>query len=192
MDMKKDVSTTKGSDMDERKIVSRILRGDEKTLRFFYLHFQPRLSTFIKNKIAREEDAEEILQDTFLATIEGFRDFAFRSSIFTFICSIANHKIIDFYRKKKVKKILFSQMPEVETLVSALLGPEEVLDEALLKDKIKNTFRRLTPAYQKILKLKYIYGYSVGEIASMLSISFKSAESQLFRARKAFVAAYSV
>lgn len=178
--------------MDEKQIVARILSGDEKALRFFYLHFQTRLGTFIKNKIAGEEDAEEILQDTFLAAIEGFRDFAFRSSIFTYICSIANHKIIDFYRKKKVKKILFSQMPEVETLVSALLGPEAVLDEELLKEKIKYTFRRLTPTYQKILKLKYIYGYTVGEIANMMSISFKSAESQLFRARKAFVAAYSL
>jgi len=183
-------STKLESMTNEKELVAQILDNDEHALRFFYRHFQPRLLTFIKNKIAVSEDAEEILQDTLLATLEGLRDFSFRSSLFTFICSIANHKIIDFYRRKKIKKILFSQLPEVEPLLSTIFGPEEALDEELLREKIRETFAKITPRYTRILRLKYIYGYTVSEIARKLSISFKSAESQLFRARRAFVAAY--
>jgi RNA polymerase sigma-70 factor (ECF subfamily) len=178
--------------MDERQTVNKILSGDEPTLRYFYRHFQPSLLTYIRNKIANEADAEEIMQDTFLATIEGFRDFSFRCRLFTFLCSIANHKIIDFYRKKKIKSIFFSHLAEFEPLVSTLLGPEEKLDEELLRQKIAQTFERLTPRYRQILRLKYIYGFSVGEIAYKLSISFKSAESQLFRARRAFATAFAL
>lgn len=175
---------------NEKELVAKILQDDERALLYFYRHFSPRLSTFIKHKIGCEHDAEEILQDTLLATIEGLRDFSFRSSLFTFICSIAYHKVIDFYRKKKIKNIFFSQLPEVESLIATFFGPEDALDEELLKKKIKETFRRIAPKYTVILKLKYIYGYSVEEIATKLSISFKSAESQLFRARRAFVGAY--
>lgn len=172
------------------QIIKEILKGDEKSLRNFYHHYQPRLLTFIKNKIANENDAEEILQDTLLATIEALRNFSFRSSLFTFICSIAMHKIIDFYRKKKIKNVVFSKIPDVEPLISTLIGPEETFDSEILKKNIKDAFTSIAPGYRMILKLKYEYGYSVMEIAAKLSISFKSAESQLFRARRAFATAY--
>lgn len=177
--------------MDDKKIVFQILAGNKRALRYFYNAYKPRLYSFIKSKIADEADAEEILQDTLLATIEALRDFSFRSRLFTFIFSIANHKVIDFYRRKKIKTVVFSRLPDVEPLVSTLFGPEESLDEELLKQKIKLAFGSITPKYRQILKLKYIYGFSVTEIAEKLSISFKSAESQLFRARQAFALAYS-
>ncbi|MBI3380209.1 RNA polymerase sigma factor [Candidatus Gottesmanbacteria bacterium] len=178
--------------MDDKQLVTQILKGNEKALRYFYDKYQPRLLTFITNKIANEKDAEEILQDSLLAALEALRDFSFRSSLFTYICSIANHKVIDFYRRRKIKAIVFSKIPDVEPLISTLFGPEKLLDEALLKQKIKQTFRNITPRYSKILKLKYVYGYTVSEIARKLSISFKSAESQLFRARQEFALAYLI
>lgn len=177
--------------MDDKKLVTQILQGQEKSLRFFYKTYKPRLLNFIKNKIANENDAEEILQDVLLASLDAMRDFSYRSSLFTFICSIANHKVIDFYRRKKIKDIVFSRITNLEPLISTLFGPEESLDEELLRQKIKETFKVLAPRYRQILHLKYIYGLSVMEIAQKLSISFKSAESQLFRARRAFVLAYT-
>jgi RNA polymerase sigma-70 factor, ECF subfamily len=178
--------------INEKEIIDGILKGDESSLRIFYRHFKPSLSTFIRNRVSNEKDAEEILQDTLFDTIEGLRDFGFRCRLFTFICSIANHKIIDFYRRKKIKSIIFSRSKSIEPMLMTLLGPENVLDDALLRQNIESTFRKISPTYQKILKLKYIYGYSVGEIANKLSISFKSCESHLFRARKAFAAAYII
>ncbi len=178
--------------IDEKQLVAAILGGKETALRKFYRYYSSRMLTFIRRKIDNENDAEEILQDTLLATLEGLRDFSFRSSLLTFICAIAMHKIIDFYRKKKLKNIVFSKIKDIEPLVSTLVGPENALDEELVKQKIKVVFGTLTPTYRLILELKYIQGYTVTEIAEKLSISFKSAESQLFRARKAFVAIYSL
>ncbi|HKZ45533.1 MAG TPA: RNA polymerase sigma factor [archaeon] len=178
--------------INEGRIVSEVLKGNENALREFIHHFQSPLYSYILRRINDRSDAEEVMQDTLLATVEGFRDFSFRSSLFTFICSIANHKIIDFYRKRKIKQIVFSRLEGIEPLLSTLLGPEEALDEEMLRQKIHQTFDALAPKYRQILKLKYVYGYSVEEIAAQLSISFKSAESTLFRARRAFVLAYSV
>src|SRR3989338_8203612 len=143
----------------EKALVNRILAGDEAALNAFYKKYYPSLYTFISKKINSPEDIEEILHDSFLATIEALRDFSFKCSLFTFICSIANHKVIDFYRRKKIKKIVFSKFESIEPLLSSIFGPEVILDEEILKENIKTTF--------------------------------KSAESQLFRARKAFVSVYS-
>lgn len=172
-------------------MVSGIVRGDERALRAFYQTYRRPLSQFIRSRIANEQDNEELLQDILLGAIDALRDFSFRSSLFTFLCSIAQHKIIDFYRRKKIRHVVFSKIGDVESLLSSLSGPEEALNDEMVRVKIKETFTRIMPMYGKILKWKYVYGYSVEEIAQKLSTTFKSAESQLFRARKAFVAAYA-
>ena len=175
----------------ESRLIRKILAHDKTALRQFYLTYSPRLLRFIRHKVGSREDIEEIAQDTLFAFLEGARDFTGRCSLSTYLCSIANYKIVDFYRKKKLKKIVFSQLPDgMETLVSELAEPEKLLDKALESQKISAIFKRLSPLYAQILRLKYVEGRSVVEIARILTISFKAAESVLFRARKAFVKLY--
>ncbi|OGF99440.1 hypothetical protein A2Y99_00160 [Candidatus Gottesmanbacteria bacterium RBG_13_37_7] len=176
--------------MNEKELVSNIVKGNEKALFIFYHRFLKPLEKYVSHKVEDENDVEEIVQDVFFAAIEAFRDFSFRSSVFTFLCSIANHKVIDFYRRKKIKKVVFSKISDIEPLIATFLGPEEKFNEVLIKEKISETLQKITPKYGYILKLKYIYGYSVAEMAEKLSVSFKTIESRLFRARKAFVEAY--
>lgn len=176
--------------MDETETIDRILRGDRRALSVFYQTYAPKLERYLGTKVGSPADAEEILQDTLFAFLEAIRDFAGSSSLQTFLFSICNHKIIDFYRRKKFKHIVFSAVPQLEALVSPLLNPEEELDSALLKEKIHRVFDQLLPHYRHILTLKYIDNLSVNEIAHKLSVTFKSAESRIFRARKAFVEAF--
>lgn len=78
-------------------------------------------------------------------------------------------------------------MPQMESIVSTLLSPEEELDATLAKEKIHTVLAHILPRYRQILVLKYIEGHSVEEISRKLALTFKSVESQLFRARRAFV-----
>ncbi|MCX8009239.1 MAG: RNA polymerase sigma factor [Patescibacteria group bacterium] len=176
--------------MEEFKIIERILNRDERALYEFYIRYKENLLAFIRRKVEKESDCEEILQDTFFAFLESLRDFHGKSSIKTFLFSICNHKIVDYYRRKKLKHIVFSQLPQLEQLISPLLEPEEAFDESHVREKISRVFSELLPRYREILIYKYIEGRSVDDIARILRLSFKSAESRLFRARKAFVKAY--
>lgn len=190
--MTKNNQTTNISSMTEdARLIARLLLPDRRAAQEFYDRFAPRLFRFIRRKIASEQDVEEIAQDTLFAFLEGIRDFTGRSSLNTYLCSIAANKIVDFYRKKRLARIVFSQLPEgLEPLISELADPQKILDNSLLRQKIISVLSRLSPRYRKIIHLKYIEGRSVVEIARILSLSFKSAESILFRARKAFVKIY--
>lgn len=176
--------------MTDHQLVTNILSGDEPSLRYFYQTYSSKLTAFVRGRLGDEKDVEEIVQDTFLASLDALRDFTFKCSLSTFLCSIAKRKVVDFYRKKKLKRILFSQFPQIESLLSLLTTPEEKLDEKLLVEKIEKTFNRLPGRYKRILKLKYIEGFTVDEIALELSMSFKGIESMLFRARKAFASEF--
>ena len=173
--------------MDDTTLIKRLFARDRRSVSQFYHEYAPQLRRFILGRVSHTQDAEEVLQDTLFAFLEGLRDFQGKSSIRTYLFSICQHKIIDFYRRKKMKHIVFSRVPQLETLVSPVLGPEEELDVTLVQEKIRTVFARLIPTYRQVLKLKYLDHVSVEEIAKKLTITFKSAESRLFRARRAFV-----
>ncbi len=52
------------------------------------------------HKVSDEEQARDLVQDTFLAAAVKLDSFRGESSPKTFLFSISNHKIIDHYRKK--------------------------------------------------------------------------------------------
>ncbi len=173
--------------MKQSELVTQILQRNRRALYLFYRTYTPKLGRLIAAKVSRPEDAEELLQDTLFAFLESLRDFHGQSKLDTYLYAICQHKIIDYYRRKKIKQLLFSQMPTLEKIVSPFFNPEQELDTKLLEEKISQTFNRILPRYKQVLTLKYLDGLSVLAIASKLAVSFKSAEAQLFRARKAFI-----
>jgi RNA polymerase sigma-70 factor (ECF subfamily) len=173
--------------MDDSHVIDQILAHDRSALAHFYHTYAPKLRRHIAARVQRPEDVEEILQDTLFGFLEAIRDFGGRSSIQTFLYAICHNKIVDFYRKKKFKHVVFSQMPQLELLVSPILDPEAEFDAKLARLKIRKVLGRMIPVHRQVILLKYLENVSVEGIAEKLSISFKSAESRLFRARKAFV-----
>jgi len=176
--------------MSDKDVLRGILRNDESVLRYFYTLHQKTLFRFINKQIKDVYTVEEITQDAFLDFIERLRFFRGDSSLKTFLYSIARNKVIDYIRKKKIKKILFSAIPSfiLEKLSPVFLDDE--IEKQELIDKINQTFKAIPNDYRVVLRLKYIEGEHVAEIARRLSVSFKATESMLFRARKAFIKAY--
>lgn len=171
----------------EKKLVDKIIKRDEKALWSFYQKYKKPVFNYIYRQVNDQYLAEEITQDVFFSFIENLRDFRGQCSLKTFLYSIVKHKVIDAIRKKKLKKILFSRLPEyvVEGLSTIILDDE--LERRELAIKIKETFIKLPKDYRLILRLKYIKGEKVKKIAQQLTMSFKATESLLFRARKAFI-----
>lgn len=175
----------------ERKLIEKLLAGDRKTLDTLYHSFYPALRDFVYVRINDKHVAEELAQDIFLQFLDSARDFRFESSIKTFLYTIARNKVIDYIRKKKVKKVFFSHIPSfiVEGLATVVMDDE--LERKDLQQKLEQAFAALPHDYQLVLRLKYIDDKPVGEIAQALSRTFKSTESLLFRARQAFIAVYN-
>lgn len=175
-------------------LIKRLLSRDPSAVKEFYDTYSVLLLRFIRRKVGDEQDVEEIAQDVLFAFLEGARDFAGNCKLSTYLCSIASHKIVDYYRKKKLKRVVFSQLPQgLEQLLTDSLSipPEEVMSQQFVTDKIASVFKALQPHYAKILTMKYVEGRSIDEIAGKLSFTYKAVESVLFRARKTFVKLYS-
>ena len=152
----------------------------------FYKKYCLGIKGFIAKKIDDEGVVEEITNDVMLAAINSGERFEGKCSEFSWLCSIANHKIVDYYRKKKLKTVLFSVSPVFEEIVDKSLSPERDVLKNELKEEIKKTFQEIGASYKKILRLKYIEGWKVSEIAKKTKTTIKSVESKLTRAKKQF------
>ena len=174
----------------DQEVLKKILRNDQRSIYSFYKKHKKQLLNYISRQVDFQS-AEEIMQDSFVAFFESLRDFRGQSSLKTFLFSISRHKTIDYIRKKKLKKILFSALPTnfIDSIAYVLFDDE--IEKSILHQKIEKTLLRLPNDYIAILRLRYWEGYKVAAIADKLKISFKAAESLLFRARKAFIQNYN-
>jgi RNA polymerase sigma-70 factor (ECF subfamily) len=100
----------------EKELVEKIVRQDQEAIKQLYENYQERLKNYIIGRIDNPRDVEELLQDTFISTINSLANFNFKCSLSSYIFSIARHEIADFYRKRKIKTVLFSKFPFLETV----------------------------------------------------------------------------
>jgi len=156
------------------------------TVNDFYYKYYKSVKGFVSKRIDDESVVEEIVNDVFLAAYNSLPNFNHQCTEFSFICGIAKHKIIDYYRKKKLKTILFSANPMFEEMADKALTPERDVLKNELKEEIGKTFGELREGYGKLLRLKYIDGWKIKKIAEILEISTKAVESKLSRAKKEF------
>ena len=159
---------------------------DNRQLRVFYKETQPKLKRWLMSRVASEADADEIVQDSYLSLLDSLPLYQGKSSLWTFLVSIAKHEVADYWRKRYAKKAILT------TPFADQVYTEKLYSKVQLALTIKKVYKRLLPHEVQILKWKYEENLEVGEIARRLKISLKAAESRLFRARQAFKVAYAM
>lgn len=161
-----------------------ILAGDKRAFRLFYKQQQPKLLSYVIKRVSNREDAEEIVQDTFLSFLDALPLYRGNAKLSTFLGSIVRHEIADYFRKKYAKKAL-QYVPFIDKgYTPDLYSTKET------RQQFNKALRSLLPQDQLLIEWKYEQKLSVKEIAKKLDISVKATESRLFRARKAFQLAY--
>ncbi len=170
--------------------IEKIISGEQKAIIKFYHDYSPRILKYLKAKLSKNEDSQEILNDIFLQAIDSLPLLKKEENLQAWLYKIAHNKIVDFYRKRKIKFILLSQIPFLNLIDKEIHQPEFVYEKNRMKEKINNSIYSLSKKYQSILHLHYEENLGVKEIAKKLNLSFKATESLLFRARQSFKKAY--
>lgn len=172
-------------------LVKRILKGDAGAVETFYQQYSPGILQYLKHKLPRSEDAQEILNDVFLDAIEGLPTLAEHANVKSWLYQIAHNKMANFYRKKKIKSLLFSQFPYLKIIAGEFHEPEFQMERREIILRMQITLEKLSHKYQQILRMHYIEDLPVKIISVQLNLSFKATESRLYRARMQFIKYYA-
>jgi RNA polymerase sigma-70 factor (ECF subfamily) len=163
--------------------------GDSLAFQQIYEHHSRSLFAYIAKSLEGSlEEVEDIWQETWIAAVDSLQGYRGESRLFTWLCSIARHKIADHFRKKGRKEKLISQdcLEIISRRLDAEPLPEEFLTEKAVHLRVIETLMALPPDYREALTLRYADELSVAEVASKIRRNYKSTESLLTRARKAF------
>lgn len=173
--------------MEER--IQKIRSGDKEEIRAFYKEYAPRISRFLSRKVPPEE-ANEILNDVFFDAIDQLPFLKNTDNIQAWLYKIAHNKSVDYYRKRKIKSILLSQIPYLDVVAKEFVEPEFIMEKNRVREKIEKAMQMISVKYAIILRMHYEDGMRIKEIATSLNLTPKATESLLFRARAGFIKAY--
>ena len=175
---------------DDLTLTQQVGEGDEAALEAFYSRYANPLFAFIYHHLNESRsDAEDIWQDTLLAALRALPAYRGESRLFTWLCSIARHKIVDYFRRQgRAAAEVFSDVPEdqLSALISSTSLPEEVVMRRTTHVHVVEALGLLPTDYRMALIARYADERSVDEVARLLGRTYKATESLLSRARAAF------
>lgn len=172
------------------KLIKEVLKGKRGAATRFYRELAPAVRRYLKVKLARSEDVEEITQDVFLSALDSLPLFRGEAEITTWLLSIARHEVADYYRKRYVRRVVEKTAPLLEELLVDVKTPEFELKKQQTRRRFVKAYTKLSQQHQDILSYKFELGMSVKEIAGKMEMGFKATESALYRARMAFRVEY--
>ena len=177
---------------EEHQLIERFREGAPEAMEEIVTRYEDTLYNFGFRMCGHKEDAEDILQDTFLSAfryLDGFRE---ETRLKNWLFKIAANAC---YRKRRKKK----GEPDFELSLEALLpgdgaagqydipdwssDPSERLLQSELKQVIGEAVRALPPKYRMVFNLRDMEGFSTEETASILEITPQAVKTRLHRAR---------
>jgi len=170
----------------EAELVGRLKSGAPDAVEQMYNAYVDRVYSLVFNQVDRDhEAAQDIVQETFLAAVKSVKYFQGRSSIFTWLCSIANRKVADFYRRKKREtKHRVDYSIDIEQVQDRSESVASLVESGEFSEVIRQALFILPLHYRQVLIMKYVEGIPVSEIGEIMGRSPKSVEGLLTRARK--------
>jgi len=175
----------------ETKLIEKLRSGDGAAMAEFYNLYRNRLYLLILDQVDRNEAiAEDLVQEVFLAALSSLDKFRGDSQLYTWLRSVALHKINDFYRHKaRQPKSGESSADydglELEQARASQPATHTVMEDEEVRESVHQALADLPEDYQEVLVLKYLKDMPVLAISQIMGRSPKSVEGLLSRARKA-------
>lgn len=170
-------------------LARRIASGDAAAVEIFYERYGDSLFAFIYHHLYRSKsDAEDVWQEVLLTALRSMPAYAGRARLFTWVCSIARHKIADYLRRQGREPVdLFSDLPDAQLaeLMALTPLPQELVERQATRVRVIEAMALLADEYRTVLMERYVAGRGVDEVARSMGRTYKATESLLSRARAA-------
>ncbi|MGD1093515.1 MAG: RNA polymerase sigma factor [Bryobacteraceae bacterium] len=188
------MTSTKGSPatFDESALVARAQAGDAQAFTELVNHYERKIYRLAKHITQNDEDAEDVLQETFLKAYEHLDTFQGNSKFYTWIVRIGVNEALMKLRKRKGDRTVPLDEPvdTGEEMVAREIAvwednPEDRYSREEMREILDHAVESLKPDFRTVFVLRDIEELSTEETAETLGISVPAVKSRLLRARLA-------
>lgn len=157
-------------------LIEECRKGNNRAQFTLYNQYSKAMYNIAYRILNNREDAEDILQDTFVDCFRNINSFRFESTFGAWLKRIVINKCINHLQKKKIDLSLTDNIPE---------NIYEEEDETVYDiSKIIKGIEMLPDGYRVILTLYLMEGYDHSEIAQIMGITESTSKSQYSRAKE--------
>ena len=168
----------------EEELIRDALQGESQAYGELVLRYQDRLYSAMLHIVGSADEAEDVVQDSFVQAYIKLDTFQGNSRFFTWLYRIAFNNALSRRRRRKADVSIDAS--------KEMSGKEphdrhEAPDEPLLREEriasVKAAMERLTEEHKTILLMREMQDMSYEEIAEVLQINIGTVRSRLSRAR---------
>ena len=179
------------SDQDQKSFSLEELRdGDRAEFARLVEAYSPMIYRLGFKMLNNPQDAEDILQETFIKAYRHFGNFDGRSSVSTWLYRIATNEALMSIRRKRPETISFDVPSVYDTepqeplqIVDWCCLPEDEFLTSEGRARLDDAANRLPTSLRVVFILRDIEGLSTRETAEVLEISEMAVKTRLSRAR---------
>jgi RNA polymerase sigma-70 factor (ECF subfamily) len=178
---------------DDRELVRRAQGEDKEAFEELIRRHQHRVFAVASGILRRREDVEDIAQQVFVKAYFSLKRFDQRAAFSTWLYKITVNECWDLLRKKKVRPLVYEADLSEEQARQVLTSGEKVnpgpdiSEQIVAREHVERLLEGLDERDRLMLILKEVEGYSIEEIAEVLSLNGNTVKVRLFRARRRVV-----
>ena len=164
-----------------RKLVYDCIAGKRTEQRKFFEHYAPAVFNIIKRYEFNNENAQELLNDSFYKIFTALPQYSWQGPIEAWMRRIAVNTITDYLRKH-MKSAQFDQVTFSDATIEAYVDNEAVSN--LSYKELIGCLHQLTPAQRLVFNLSVFECMTHGEISAIIGTSEGNSRWILNDARK--------
>jgi RNA polymerase sigma-70 factor, ECF subfamily len=162
--------------------VGRVKAGEDDAYRALVDRYSRGVFRLAYRMTGNEQDAEDVVQETFLRAFRHLNRWESRSSFGTWVHRIAANYSLDLPRIRRRHAEVSQSEALAGSLAAAGPGPARLLYSSIVQRQVSDTLDTLTRQERAAFVLRHFEDQSIDEIGRTLGLSANSAKQSIFRA----------
>ena len=174
-------------EVDAGGLIERAQSGDSDAFRLLVEQHSRVVFRLAFRITGNEQDAEDVVQETFLRAYKRLSDYEARASFSTWLYRIASNYALDLIRSRrrhhdKREYATGEDRDILQTIPEASPGPDRVVYGSQVKDHVNAALNELSAQERTAFVLRHFEGLSIEEIGRTLGTGTNATKHSIFRA----------
>lgn len=174
-------AATAGETSSDEILIEQIAAGSKPTMQVLFARHRTYVYRWLLRFVSNETLSEDLLSEVFIDVWRQAGRFQGRSSVSTWLMSIARHKALSARRRRTEAE---SNEKIESTVADPADDPEVALQEKTRGELLRQALTRLSREHREVIDLVYYHEKSVDEVAQILSVPPGTVKTRMFYARK--------
>ena len=171
---------TSHSDINDQQLIQQFIQGDQSAFESLYARHVKAVYNRVRYVVS-DTDVEDVTQEVFFAALRSLHTFRGEARFSTWLRTLTNHKVAEYYRKRSRKK----ESMQVDLKHAEKKGDRSRASDLEDRIALRRALMKLTEKYREVILLRFAEGMQFNEIAQYLGQNPEATKSLFRRAMAA-------